>query len=161
MSSSSNENPYLTEVLQNLPRLLALFDCDTTSASFGMGDRYHWAWGLIDFSNGTFQGAAHGIARLWKAGLWPYSSATGSFYQRIDSIFQATAVMTRRNGSLEEAFPNEGSYCVTALVAFDLLCTLDLLASEIDEERLLKWKEVIAPLTKFLNMIPYIKYNLN
>ena len=38
------------------------FDNDQTSLSYGMGDRYHWAWGLIDFGNGTFQGAAHGLA---------------------------------------------------------------------------------------------------
>ena len=32
------------------------------------------------------------------------------------------------------AFPNEGSYCVTALVAFDLLCAADLLRDDYGEE---------------------------
>ena len=42
-------------------------------------------------------------------------------------MVQASRRLTRRDGSLEEAFPHEGSYCVTTLVAFDLLCTLELL----------------------------------
>ena len=48
-------NPYLTEIQSNLPRILSLIDRDPTNASYGMGDRYHWAWGLIDFGNGTFK----------------------------------------------------------------------------------------------------------
>ena len=50
-----SSNPYLKEIRANLPRLLSLFDNDRTSFSYGIGDRYHWAWGLIDFGNGTFQ----------------------------------------------------------------------------------------------------------
>ena len=110
-------NPYLEEIHANLPRLLALFDNDQTSLSYGMGDRYHWAWGLIDFGNGTFQGAAHGLARLWSAGLWPYPTSRSLFLERINAMIEAASKLIRRDGSLEEAFPHEGSYCVTALVA--------------------------------------------
>ena len=53
-----------------------------------------------------------------------------SFITRIQSIFAGTKSITRKDGSLEEAFPNEGSYCVTALVAFDFLVTLDLLKKD-------------------------------
>jgi hypothetical protein len=143
-------NPYLNEIRQSLPRLLALFDADPTSASYGMGDRYYWAWGLIDFGNGTFQGAAHGLARLWVNGLWPYETSKERFHDRIDSLFVGTSRITRRNGSLEEAFPNEGSYCVTALVAYDLLCTLDLMGDEIDSDTKIRWQEIIRPLIDYL-----------
>ena len=54
-------NRYQVEINKNLPRLLSLFDNDPSSKSYGLGDRYHWAWGLIDFANGTFQGAVHGL----------------------------------------------------------------------------------------------------
>ena len=67
-----------------------------------------------------------------------------------DKIFRATKNITRKDGSLEEAFPNEGSYCVTALVAFDLLCTLHLLRNFIDEEIQGRWLKVIKPLIGFL-----------
>lgn len=145
-----SSNPYLEQICVNLPRLLALFDRDRTSLSYGMGDRYHWAWGLIDFGNGTFQGAAHGLARLWTAGLWPYPTTRNLFLERIDAMIEAANRLTRRDGSLEEAFPHEGSYCVTALVAFDLLCALDLLDAEITPERREHWQGCIRPMVRYL-----------
>ena len=143
-------NPYLDEIKVTLPRILSSIDQDETSATYGLVDRFHWAWGLIDFPNGTFQGVAHGMARLWVSNLWPYSTSKTLFIQRIDSIFRATKNITRKDGSLEESFPNEGSYCVTALVAFDLLCTLHLLRNLIDEEIQGRWLKVIKPLIGFL-----------
>lgn len=145
-----SSNPYLQEIRTNLPRLLALFDNDCTSTSFGIGDRYHWAWGLIDFGNATFQGAAHGMARLWVSGLWPYDTSKSTFLARINAIFQGSKRLTRRDGSLEEAFPYEGSYCVTALVAFDLLCTLELLATEISTVQQVQWQAAVSPMIQFL-----------
>jgi hypothetical protein len=38
--------------------------------------------------------------------------------------------LTRKDGSLEGFFPNEDSYCVTSLVAIDLLCTIDLIGNQ-------------------------------
>lgn len=143
-------NPFLEHIRNTLPRLLALVDGDRTSASFGMGDRYHWAWGLIDFGNGTFQGAAHGLARLWRAGMWPYPTGREQFMLRIDALFQGAERLTRADGSLEEAFPNEGSFCVTALVAFDLLCAIDLLAHEAPGEMRQRWQAVVRPLIGYL-----------
>lgn len=143
-------NPYLEEIKRNLPRLLALFDSDSTSSSHGMGDRYHWAWGLIDFGNGTFQGAAHSMARLWCAGLWPYPTPKSQFLARIDALFEAAGRLTRKDGSLEEAFPHEGSYCVTALVAFDLLCAADLLNSDANGEQQQRRRAIVAPMIGYL-----------
>ncbi len=143
-------DPYLQEVCANLPRVLALLDRDPTSESYGMGDRYHWAWGLIDFGNGTFQGMAHGLARLWCHGHWPYATPKKRFMERIDSLYQGAAKLTRPDGSLEEAFPNEGSFCVTALVAFDLLVASDLLSDQVDPEKRRSWEKVIQPMIGYL-----------
>lgn len=144
------DNPYLAPLLATLPRVLGLYDADRTSASHGMGDRYRWAWGLIDFGNATFQGAAHGLARLWRGGLWPYATPRDAFIARIDAMFAASAHLTRADGSLEEAFPHEGSYCVTALVAFDLLCALELLEPELTEVMRSRWQRTVAPLVDYL-----------
>ncbi len=145
------DNPYLDPIRQTLPRLLALFDGDATSASHGMGDRFHWAWGLIDFGNATFQCAAHGMARLWCRGLWPYASGRRIFLDRIDALFQGAGRLTRKDGSLEEAFPYEGSFCVTALVAFDLLCALDLLQHELTAKTRMRWRSIIKPMIDYLH----------
>ncbi|MBF0612086.1 MAG: hypothetical protein HQL55_13280 [Magnetococcales bacterium] len=141
---------YLAQIEQTLPRLLAMFDVDRTSRSHGMGDRYYWAWGLIDFGNGTFQGAAHGLARLWRHGLWPYSTSKEQFMERMNALFHGAKNLTRQDGSLEEAFPHEGSYCVTALVAFDLLVATNLLDDDIDAETKTRWQQIIAPMIDFL-----------
>ena len=148
--ATKSSSPYLRKIKQTLPRVLALFDRDKTSQSIGMGDRYFWAWGLTDFGNATYQSAAHGFARLWKNGLWPYPTTPKQFHARINDLFTATKNLTRKDGSLEEAFPNEGSYCVTALVAFDLLCTIELLKDEIDEQTLTSWQSIIGPLVHYL-----------
>ncbi len=143
-------NVYLNEVVANLPRLLSLIDKDSTSESYGVADRFYWSWGLIDFGNGTFQGMAHGLSLLWKNQLWPYKTTKKKFIDRIDLLFIGTKKLMRNNGSLEESFPNEGSYCVTALVSFDLLCTLELLKNDIDEQTKKKWLDTIKPLINYL-----------
>ncbi len=147
----TNKNIYLSQITQTLPRLLSLFDSDQTSDSYGMGDRYYWAWGLIDFSNGSYQGAANGLARLWKSGYWPYETGHRFFLQRLNAIFGAAKNLTRKDGSLEEAFPREGSYCVTALVAYDLLCAIELLENDIEPSTLSDWLGIIAPMINYLN----------
>jgi len=142
--------PYHAQVLAVLPRVLAMLDTDATSDSYGVADRVYWAWGLSDFGNGTFQGAAHGLARLWRHGLWPYPTSREAFLRRIDALFRGTRQLTRGDGSLEEAFPREGSFCVTALVAFDLMCALELLDDQLDGLRRQHWRATIAPLIDYL-----------
>ncbi|OAH06907.1 hypothetical protein pfor_22c2443 [Rhodobacteraceae bacterium SB2] len=141
---------FAREVYNNLPRLLSLIDTDDTSESYGLGDRYYWAWGLTDFGNATFQGMAHGLSLLWIGNKWPYETDPQLFLDRIDALFIGTKKLTRLDGSLEEAFPNEGSYCVTALVAFDLLRTYSLLREEINDELAQSWLATIRPLIKYL-----------
>lgn len=141
---------YLDEIRANLPRLLALVDRDATSDTYGMGDRYYWAWGLIDFGNGTFQGMANGLARLWHHGLWPYDTSKNTFLKRIDSLYRGARKLTRSDGSLEEAFPREGSFCVTALVAFDLLVAYELLSEELDALTKEQWLLIIRPMIMYL-----------
>ena len=129
---------------------MSLIDNDPTSKSYGLGDRYFWAWGLTDFGNATFQGCAHGLSKLWASGLWPHETNEEFFLKRIQSIFAGTKTLTRKDGSLEEAFPNEGSYCVTALVAFDFLVTIDLLSDTVSSFPKDELIEVVRPLIKFL-----------
>ncbi|WP_449257007.1 hypothetical protein [Bosea sp. (in: a-proteobacteria)] len=143
-------NPYLREVFMSLPRLLAGFDRDPLSPTRGLGDRRYWAWKTQDFPNATPQSAVHGLARLLAADLLPQGMSRSSVLERIDSVILATRMITARDGSLGEAFPTEKSFCVTALVAFDILVAADLLAPELDPSRLRDWRDVAAPLVDFL-----------
>lgn len=143
-------NPWLDQVYATLPRLLALFDVDPISPTRGMGDRFRWAWKLIDFGNATFQGAAHGLARLVYAGLLPEWVHEEKILELIDAIFDGTRKLIYSDGSLEEAFPYERSFCVTALVAYDLLSCVSLLGEKIDGQKSVEYIEIIRPLIRFL-----------
>lgn len=146
----SVRNPFIHEVTKSLPRILSAIDSDETNLSYGIADRYYWAWGLTDFGNATLQGCANGLSRLWVSGLWPFNSSEDVFLKRIYSLFYGTQFLTRKDGSLEEAFPNEGSYCVTALVAFDLLVTLDVLSEKISYSQKNTLLKILNPIVNFL-----------
>lgn len=126
-TSAHRGEVYLREIDQTLPRLLALIDLDPLSPTYGVADRQYWGWKLIDFPNATFQGMAHGLALLLADGRFAKTIDPASIKTRIEALFLGTKTITRRSGHLEEAFPFERSFCVTALVAFDLLCALDCL----------------------------------
>jgi hypothetical protein len=148
--TAGKNNAFHDEICQSLPRVLSLLDSDLTSKSYGVADRYFWAWGLTDFGNGTFQGIANGLSQLWVSGLWPYQTNFDTFVERIDSLFSGAKKLTQKDGSLEEAFPREGSYCVTALVAFDLLVTLEHLDPLIGKKKKQEWLGIVEPMIQFL-----------
>ncbi|MEE8057573.1 MAG: hypothetical protein V3T17_07030 [Pseudomonadales bacterium] len=129
-----------------------MFDTDETSDTFGCGDRYYWGWKLIDFPNGTFQGAAAGLAGLVMEKLLPTEYSEELILQRIDAMFCATQRMMSSYGSLDEALPNEASFCVTGLVAADLLLTVERLVKQISKERKQEWLAVIRPMIQFLHI---------
>lgn len=144
-------NPYLTKILAALPRVLALFDRNPASPTLGQGDRYWWAWKWTDFGNGTFQGAAHGLARLTASGLLPGWLPERSATERVLEMFAGTRSLLRANGSLEEAFPNESSFCVTALGAFDLLSAVELLEGRLGQAARRDCLETVRPMIRFLH----------
>jgi hypothetical protein len=152
LSIQKAKNQYLEQVWAVLPRLLACFNTDPISPTFGQGDRYRWAWKLIDFGNGTFQGAANGLARLINADLLPPYLPTESALRRINAIVQGADALRRADGSMEEALPYEASFCVTALVAYDILTAVELLQGKwLSQEMRTSWLAVVRPMIRFLH----------
>jgi len=137
--------PYLSQAHGALGRLLALFDADPVRPTRGLGDRLRWAWRLADYASGIPQGAAHGLARLVAARALPEGLSETRILARVENMIDATRRLARRDGSLEESFPLEGSFCVTALVAFDLLSAADALEGL--RERVV---ETVRPMVRFL-----------
>lgn len=143
-------NPYLEIVYQNLPRLLALYQDDSSHPLYGCGDRRFWGWKLIDFPNGTYQSAAFGLAYLYKKDLLPNFLSRESCLERIIAMITVLPSVIDRKGGLAEALPNEGSFCVTGLVLADVLGAIELLQEEIEGEEIQKLLEICAPMAKFL-----------
>ncbi len=143
------DNDYLKMVIHNMPRVLSLFDNDRFSATYGIGDRNYWAWAQTDFPNGTFQGFANGLSKLYKAGLLNDFFTETTFAAFIGSVFDGASKSQNGNGSLNEAFPNEQSWCVTALVAYDLVTALENIEFFDGETKAIKI-EKIAPMFEFM-----------
>ncbi|MEM1399988.1 MAG: hypothetical protein AAGF58_08905, partial [Pseudomonadota bacterium] len=113
-------------------------------------DRQFWAWKLIDFPNGTFQGFANGLSSLLANEFIADTLPAEPLIHRIRDYISAIPTVTRRDGSLEEAFPFEKSFCVTALVAYDALRTLENLSSIKRQDVLPDPDKVIGPLIRFV-----------
>jgi hypothetical protein len=118
-------SPYGAEIAQCLPRLLGQIDTNAASRTRGVADRQFWAWKLIDFPNATPQGAVNGLAHLLSGGEQWHGIADQALLARISDLVAGVGKVMRRDGSLEEALPYERSFCVTALVGFDLLRARD------------------------------------
>jgi hypothetical protein len=144
-------NIYTHVLKENQLKLLNLYNLDSVSSTRGYGDRKFWAWKTIDFPNATFQGGVHALAISIKLNI----AIDNAFYLKlIDSIIKATKELTYANGSVEEAYPRENSFCVTALVAFDILSAIDILNSEFSESQISTYLDIVRPLINYIS-----KYN--
>jgi hypothetical protein len=146
----NTDNPYIPVIHRNLPRLLSLFNTDSTDLYFGCGDRRYWAWKLTDFPNGTYQGSAFGLAKLVEANMLPPELDEFTIVQRINSMIQVIPRLVDRNGALAEALPNEASFCVTGLVLGDCLGAIQSLGDRIPKSNQRELLSNLDPLANFL-----------
>lgn len=140
-------NPYKNILKSNLPRLFSLYNLDPCSSTYGFGDRLYWRWKMSDFPNGTLQGGVHALVIAIKLGLIENPEFA---LKVIDSAIRAIAKIRAKNGSLVEAYPNEHSFCVTALVAFDALSAIRYLGDYISPELKKEYLNIIRPLIRFI-----------
>ena len=113
---------FAAKALEVAPRILGLGDRDPASPTYGCFDRAWWHYRLSDFPSAWFQSAAYylfllhrleaGAANPWRGRgrLLDWSRAAVGF----------TLSIAHRDGSLDEAYPNERSYCATAFAACHL-----------------------------------------
>lgn len=134
---------------QNLPRLLSLFNTDVFSETYGFVDREFWGWKTKDFPNGTLQGGVHSLAIALKLGLFD-NHQNDAILKIIDAAIKAIEKIRAANGSMVEAYPQENSFCVTALVAFDLLSAIEHIHEKLDNQTLQVYLGIIRPLIDFI-----------
>jgi len=147
-------NVFLEEIKAVLPRILGSINRNNIHPSYGVSDRRFWAWRTIDFGNGTNQGVADGLSLLLKNEKWPYKHSTPIMVERIESLFLGTEKIMRKNGSLEESFPYEGSWCVSALVSFHLLNALENIKDHLTLDKYEKYLQITAKILDFVSNNP-------
>ena len=92
----------------------------------------------------------HGLAWLVSNDLLPPHISQNTIIKRIEEIISGTRVITHDDGSLDEILPLESSYCVTALVAFDILSALRLLGQHLSASTRDEHVETVRPLISFI-----------
>ena len=142
-------NIYKKVLKQNINKLLNLYNTDKFSATYGYADREFWGWKTKDFANATLQGGVHSLSIAIKLGLFDESEEL-IVLEIIDSAIMAIDKIKDKNGSVVEAYPRENSFCVTTLVAFDLLSAVKLLDNRVDNKCKQKYFKVIKPLIEFI-----------
>jgi len=141
------KNLYKEILKQNIFRLLNLYNTDIFSATYGFGDRDYWGWKIKDFSNATMQGGVHSLAIALKLGIFKKDERK-VILKLIETIIKATKKITHSNGSVDEAYPKESSFCVSALVSFDILSALYYLKDE--EIEINNYFSTVEPLINFI-----------
>jgi hypothetical protein len=138
---------YKDVLKQNLSRLLALYNLDPGALTYGHGDRLYWGWKISDFSNGTMQGGVHALSIALKLEIIDNEQF---ILKTIDAVVNAINGIRAKNGSMVEAYPGENSFCVTALVAFDVLSAIQHLEDYLSKTQIQNYLEIIKPLIGFI-----------
>ncbi|MFH1320662.1 MAG: hypothetical protein ABII90_08420 [Bacteroidota bacterium] len=140
-------NIYKEILKQNIPKLLNLYDLDPSSITYGNGDRLFWGWKVSDFTNATMQGGVNSLAIAIKLDIVDNKEF---ILKVIDGAIKAIDSVKDKKGALQEAYPSEHSFCVTALVAFDVLSAIKHLNNEISSEKKNEYLGIIKPLITFI-----------
>ena len=120
MSNASSPNLYRAVVMDQVPRLLGLLDRAPASPTYGCFDRNYWHLKLVtDFPGATYQQAVLSLAWLAtlpgdRAGM--VESDQTAEWARAAMRFWAS--IQNRDGSFNEWYAQEHSYCPTAFTAF-------------------------------------------
>ncbi|MEW6238002.1 MAG: hypothetical protein AB1656_21650, partial [Candidatus Omnitrophota bacterium] len=120
-------------------RLLGLGDRDKDSPTYGCFDRYYWHYRQVDFVNSRFQEASQFLALLYM-----YNHPQNRFFQKKQVKEWACAAVNiweniqRRDGSFDEYWPFERSFCVTSFTLYATAETCRLLACPAPENSIRK-----------------------
>ncbi len=99
--------------------MLGLIDRETGSPTFGCGDRYYWHYKLIDFPNVRFQEACLPLALLHENRLGDDRYYQNSNIKKwVAGLIDFWFRIQRKNGSFDEAYPHENSFCATSFSAW-------------------------------------------
>ena len=152
--SSENTSPYLTIVLNSLPRLLALQNRCPVDTHYGCFDKNFWHFKVSDFPNAAAQMGSEVLARLWE---WPIE---GNPYYRNAHIGQWAkhgllylVQIQKKGGAFDEWYPNERGWAgPTGYVLHSLVSGYKILSkqNQWSKEEELRIKKAICKAAKHL-----------
>jgi hypothetical protein len=138
-SSTLSCKKYGEIALSQANRILGLGDRDEFSESYGCYDRYYWHYRQVDFVNARFQEASQFLALLYlynhpqnrffhKQRIYEWAASAVKFWTRIQ----------RSDGSFDEYWPFERSFCVTSFTLYATAETCRLIECPTPKDSLYK-----------------------
>jgi len=101
-------------------RLLSQLNRDPATPAYGCFDRRYWAWKLVDFPEATFQRNIHSLCWFMDQ---PEAAGSNNLAEFIRAGILYAIDIQHKDGSFDQAYPNEHSYGATAFLLPDLITT--------------------------------------
>jgi hypothetical protein len=101
-------------------RLLSQLNRDPATPAYGCFDRRYWAWKLVDFPEATFQRNIHSLCWFMDQ---PEAAGLNNLAEFIRAGILYAIDIQHKDGSFDQAYPNEHSYGATAFLLPDLITT--------------------------------------
>lgn len=119
---------FAEKALATVPRVLGLCDREPDSPTFGCCDRTYWHYRLTDVANARFQEAGLLLALAYSTPL-PRNRFAGKekMKQWIRGVWRFWLEHRNADGSTNELYPHEHSFCSTAFSAAAFLESVPLL----------------------------------
>jgi len=99
-------------------RLLSQLNHDPATPTYGCFDRRYWAWKLVDFPEATFQRNIHPLCWFMEQ---PEAAGSDNLVEFIKAGLLYAIDIQHKDGSFDQAYPNEHSYGATAFLLPDLI----------------------------------------
>lgn len=130
-------------------RLLSELDRNPYSPTYGCFDRRYWAWKLVDFPETTFQRNSFPLAWLLNSTIDHNLPVTALREAAIAGLL-FTVSQQHRDGSFDQAFPNEHSYGATAFLFSPIHMALQIVEGDISPEEREKVLGCLKKMAEFL-----------
>lgn len=146
-----NKKIYLKQLIQELPRLLSLQDRDQYSLTYGCFDRTYWGWKFKDFADITLQRAVYSLALVYS-----HNFEGNQYFQnkKLKEWIKAGIFYwikkQHKNGSIDQAFPNEFSFGATAFTLGPLISSYLIIKKEFSNQ---EQKQILQAFEKASNFL--------
>ena len=111
---------YLDTVKLQLPRVLSMLDREVCSKTYGCADRLFWSWKFIDFPGPRLQEISFLLSEIYlKSKSFVNEKDNNNIILRLTkSSIKFWISLQNKDGSFDEAYPNERSLAATAFTCF-------------------------------------------
>jgi len=129
------QETYLKKSIDQIPRVLSLEDRDFSSPTFGCFDRKYWSWKFKDFPDATLQRNVYPLSLVYSIDF------KGNEYfknKQVEKWIKAGILywvsIQHKNGSFDQAFPNEYSFGATAFTLYPMIKSFLIVKNEFSSE---------------------------